>query len=490
MAYSKTPVESTYKTKMFPLFKELNSRGVFSADNKDNNYVNVFPNFIKNKVTQENFIDVLKRAGNSQIIAATGTGSQRGLYHWEEQERLFIAIDDDVYVYNSQTMALVTTFTSLFTSGSTEVGFEAFLYDTGTVKIVITDGTKMVTIDSAMTLVTGADADMPVHLPYPVFLNGYIYVIAVNSADIYNSDLNDPLAWTPGNFITAEILADRAVYLTRLNNYILAAGTRSMEYFWDAANDSGSPLQRNDTPVKLAGLLGGLTRVGNKIYFVGNQNGALPDVFMVEEMKLTSVGNEAVREHLASLSVDFDTILRANIVSMYGREFYVLYTGSRTWVMELETQLWHRWVYGNNQYTFPMKYATNVITGTTSKTVFTYEGDRAVYKFDESLYQDAGTNFTCIIVTDKENFETHVEKTMGRAILLCDRPTTASTVDISWTDDDYQSFSTSRYLDINSKKPVITQLGAFNERAFKIKYTDNLPFRVSALEVNINIGSA
>jgi len=302
MAATKKQQESTYQTRQFPLFKEINSRGVFSADAKDNNYVNVFPNFIKNKVTQENFIDVIKRAGCSVVISSIGASGYhiRGIYDWREENRLFVAAGPNIYVYNSTTYALITTIVNPFSVATTEVGFELFQYSSGTTVIIATDGTTLYTIDNTYAIVNSTTA--PAHLPYPVFLNGYIFVIATNSADIYNSNQDDPLTWTPGDFITAEILGDKATYLTRLNNYLVAIGTKSIEYFWDAAIATGSPLQRNDTPVKLTGYAGGLAKLGNKIYFVGVINNANLNVFMLEEMKITPVADESVRQHLNALS--------------------------------------------------------------------------------------------------------------------------------------------------------------------------------------------
>jgi hypothetical protein len=311
--------------------------------------------------------------------------------------------------------------------------------------------------------------------------------VAVGTGDIYNSNLDNPLTVTPGDFITAEILADELLYLTRVNNYLVAMGTSSLEYFWDAGVATGSPLQRNDTPVKLCGYLGGIARMGNRVYFVGNQNNAGPEVFMMEEMKLNPVGHEPLRQHLSTLNVTFETNLRGNIVSMYGREFYVLYTSEQTWVMELETGLWHKWTYGATT-SLPLQYALSLTTKTTTKTLFMLKADRAVYQFSDSVYQDNGVNFTCIITTPNEDFGNNYEKTMGRLIPICDRPSVDSFLNISWSDDDYQTFSTARSVNINSGKPAIVQLGSFNDRAFKLTYTDNLPFRISAIEVNLNMG--
>lgn len=489
MATRQRPQESTYQTKMLPLFKEINSRGVF-ATNKDNNYINVFPNFIQNKTTQENFIDIIKRAGTSQVVAASGSGEVRGYFKWVEQSQYYQVVNRDIRIYNANTDALITTLTNVFAAGTTDVGFELFQYASGVLKVVATDGTTLVTIDATNTV--ASSTGYPVHEPCPVYLDGYIFVVKVGTGDIYNSDQDDPNTVTPGSFITAEILADQLYYLTRLNNYLIAMGGSSLEYFWDAGVATGSPLQRNDTPVKLCGYLGAIARIGNRVYFVGNQNNSAPDVFMLEEMKITPLSNETVREHLASLnlSASYATILRGHIVHMHGRDFYVLYTGTETWAMELETMLWHRWTYGSSTTNFPIQHSLSITTRLNTRNLFSLASDRAIYKFSDTVYQDNGVTFTCTIVTENESFGSRMEKVMSRLIPLCDRPAVDSTLNISWSDDDYQSFSTPRAININAKKPAITQLGAFNERAFKLTYTDNLPFRITGMEVNLNMGNS
>ena len=108
---TRKPQESTYQTRQVPLFKEINSRGVHGS-NKDNNYVNVFPSFTQNKTTQENFIDTIKRAGTTQVIAPVGSSETRGMYLWVQQNKYYVCINRDIYVYNATTNALITTLTS------------------------------------------------------------------------------------------------------------------------------------------------------------------------------------------------------------------------------------------------------------------------------------------------------------------------------------------------------------------------------------------
>ena len=337
MPFDRTPSISTYQTKQLSLVAEMNSRA--STPTKDVDYLNCFPEQLKNKTTKQQDISIRKRSGCT-TLAILAAGTIRGVYFWEDRAKAYVVIGDDIAIYSMPGGTLDTTLTSVFGTSTGEVGFTEFLYEDGTVKLVVTDGTTLSTIDTANTVVAGADADMPVHLPQIVFLDGYLFMVKVDTADLYNSNLNAPLAYTAGDFISSEMIPDRATGVDKLNNYIVLWGNNSIEYFWDAANASGSPLQRNDTPIKLVGLVGGIAHHGNKIYFVGDVNHSEPSVFVLEDFKITPLGNEQIRRFLTGAVA---SSIYANIISTDGHDFYVLHNGSYTFALELETGLWTRW---------------------------------------------------------------------------------------------------------------------------------------------------
>jgi hypothetical protein len=463
----------------------LNSRG--SNTDKDEDFVNVYPEIIKNRNTKENEIYLVKRSGSTQFIASVGASSIRGMHYWEDQAQLFVAVSDDIYIYNAITGALLTTLSAAFGTTTGVVGFCEYLYDTGVVKVVATDGTTLMTIDSAGTKVVGSSMDMPVHLPYPIFLDGYLFILAAGTADLWNSNLNDPLLYTAGDFITAEMFADRATYLVKLNNYILVFGNKSIEYFWDAANPTGSPLQRNDTPVKLTGFHGGVAAIGNKVFFVGSNDDSQPDIFVVEDFKLQAIGTEAIRRHLASISIASVTTINAAIVSQNGHDFYVFDTGSGSYCYDPESKLWSRWIYQTGTR-FALTHAVNVETTSGYKTLFALEGASTIYRMSPTLYQDNGTTFAVVVVTDNEEFDTYNQKFMHRLTVWADKPSDTATGTLQWTDDDYQNYSSGHTIDLYQELPATYQLGRFRRRAFKWTFTQNQPHRLKGFEVDINMG--
>lgn len=485
MAFTKNPEQSTYKTQKIRLVRELNSRG--STTDKDEDYVNFYPEMIKNRNTKEDGMILVKRDGSELVVASTGADDVRGMYFWETYNFLFVAVDDEIRIYNGSSGALAGTLAAAFGTTSGHVGFCEFLFDNGTIVMVATDGVTLQTIDNSAVRVPNADADLPAHLPYPVFLDGYLFLVAEGTADIYNSNLNDPLAWTAGDFITAEMLPDRVSYISRLNNYLVVMGNASIEYFWDAAIATGSPLQRNDTPIKLSGLLGGVTTVGNKIFLIANHNESQPNVYMLEDFKMVPIGNEAIRRHLASITITDVTTIKANTVSLGGHDFYVMNTGSRCYAYEPESKLWFRWNW-RTLTNFAISYAVNAYTAGGYKTFFALDDDSAIYKFTPTLYQDHGVTFPCSVVTDNYEFDSYNQKDCYRLTIWADKPTESSTGTLQWSDDDYQNFNNGLSIDLYNAIPCARRLGKFRKRAFKWTYTQNQPHRLHGFEVDLNMG--
>jgi len=83
------------------------------------------------------------------------------------------------------------------------------------------------------------------HISVPTFIDGYI--ILAKGSDVYNCDLDQPSRWSADNFLSAEMFPDPVRALARQNNQVVVFGGNSIEFFYDAANSSGSPLSRNDS---------------------------------------------------------------------------------------------------------------------------------------------------------------------------------------------------------------------------------------------------
>ena len=440
MAFSKTPQTSTYQTKEVKLLNTWEQRD--ASLTKDNDALNCFYDIIQNRKTEDKDHYVVKRHGTSAYPYVADSATIRGFHYWEDQNKLFVATGDDIVIVNASTGAVIATLSTAFGTTTGDVGFCEFLFDTNNVKVVATDGTTLLTIDSSNTKVVCVDADLPApHLPQPVFLDGYLFLVKSGTADIYNSDLNDPLAWTAGDFLTAEMSADTVTRISNLNNYIIVFGTGSVEYFFDAANASGSPLQKYDTPHKFIGYTGGFTRNGNDIYFVGNSADSGIQVYKATDLKLDPISTPPIRRALEA-----EAVVTGAMVHYGGHSFYVITTTTGTYQLDIDSRLWTRLAFKATT-TFPIKYSAVIVLSGVTVTLCMLTSSATMYYFNPAVYRDDGTDFTVRVTTDNETFGTYRKKTCARMLVLADKPSASATLSVYWSDDDYQTWSTARTVD-------------------------------------------
>jgi len=359
--------------------------------------------------------------------------------------------------------------------------------------MVASDGsatTGIVTIDDANTVVTSSDADIPAHDPNVVFLDGYLFLVQDNSSIIFNSVNNDPLSFTVDAIIAPEQEPDQVIRLAKINNYLIAFGSTSIEYYWDAANAApDSPMQRNDTPIKINTYLAGFAIHGNAIFFIGADANGQPDVFALKDFKLESIGTPSISRYLSSVTSTVAS-WKGAVVAIQGHVFYVINAGSnKSWAIDVETGLVTRFAY-QAQTVFDIYTSTNLFNTSSTRTYFSLGSDSAIYRFDETLFQDSGTNYTCSIITEANDFGTLNRKTMHRLSVLGDRPSANTNLSIQWSDDDYTTYNTAVTTNLKQDLVCIRQLGWFRQRIFKFTYSDNYPLRIQDIEVDINKGTS
>ncbi len=476
MAFSKQPTQSTYSTKTVGLLKELGSRGNDTA--KDSFYLNAYAEVQKNKTTKEEELIAVSRAGTSTVVESLGSDGVRGAWVWKDIGQVFICIGRHIYVYSADTYALTTTLTNFFVSSTGHVGFTEFLYSTTDTKLVVTDGTEIRAIDTLYAITSSVGH--PTHLPYPIFLDGYLFVVKTNSSSIFNSDQDNPLTWVGGDFVDAEMNPDELLRIALLNNYVVAFGRKTIEYFYDAANASGSPLSRNESPLKQVGYLGGFAQLGNRIYFIGEVSESSADIFLLEDFKITPLGTESVRRHLEVQDANASV---AACVSFNGHDFYTFSTAGATYALEMETKLWGKMSYKSNG-TFPINFSMYYYnTG-----FFTTTIDQSINIFNSSLYKDGVTTFPVQIVTDNEYFDSYNRKVCNRLSLVADR--VAASVLVQTSDDDYQTWSTGQTISLDQELPCAYRWGQFRRRAHKLTFQADAPLRIRKLELDINLGNS
>lgn len=133
-----------------------------------------------------------------------------------------------------------------------------------------------------------------------VFLNGYLFAAkgGAGTSYIYNSSAGGVLTtWNSTDFISAELFVDEIVWLEKHHNYLVCFGTEATEFFYDAAIEIGSPLQRQETYASKVGMVR-TTRnkntaiIGDDIYFIGRTSTDSMSLYVVKDFKVQEVNNQ------------------------------------------------------------------------------------------------------------------------------------------------------------------------------------------------------
>jgi len=509
MAYDQTPSTSTYQTKKINLFKSINHRN--QDELSDGQFLNCFVEIIKpSDGGSEPEYHIIKRPGTGVLRAFGVSDIVRGFWVNEDNQRLYAVVQQsgvtNLYVLNIETGATVSgPYATVMAATGNPVGMCDFLYDNGQIGIVYTNGTNLYVFNTttlANTQVTDPDLPSP-HAASPVFLDGYLFLVKTGTGDIYNSNLNDPAAWTPSNFISAEIEPDQLLDIAKLNNYLVVFGRQSIEYFWDAGNATGSPLQRNDTPVKFNGYIGGLVPFGNQIFYVGTDNDGQPDVFMLEDFNMKSIGNESITRYMRSVNYQTFPTITAAVLGALGHSFYVLNIGLITYVYNIESKNWSQWREASTT-TFPVLQSHNVkifpsTLGpgfgsyyTVSNTVGSMASN-TIYKLfsaADNIWTDQGFDYTVSGITENQFFGNNNNKFISRVTAWVDQRTNVSTDTMIFgaSTNDGATYFYQPAVHIQEDRCSVNMRGRFRRIQFYWSYSGPSPFRIHGMEVNINMG--
>lgn len=503
MAFTKTPEQDTYRTETVRFDQAPSLRAGDITVQRDCNIVNMYYDRISQEDNKKRDTSLRKRPGYVNTVRdlnkVSNTDPIRGWFYEPEDNYIYWAVGNKVY-RNKFTNSILDPYLEDVCTLDTStglVGFEIFQKATTETYVIFTDGSALwsqqvrVVPGVAATKVTDPDLPAP-HLPYPVVMDGYVFLAKGNT--IYNS-VNDTFdSWDPADFIDAEMSADNIVALARNVNYVVAFGKQSLEVFWNAANDTGSPLSRNTSGYKSVGFVSNLARIGDELFFVGQEHNKNLSVFKLKEFSLKQVSDEVVDRFLqnnTSTTLQSSQVKLDNLGKTFstdGHTFYCMTTQNSTWVYEVKDELWYEWRDGADA-PLGLEATFNVYNGGMYAMI---AGSNFIAYFSPTIYQDNGVNFTCSYTTQELLFGSPNKKVCNRAALRCDRHlySGSSLATIAWSDDDWSNgITSSQQVNVFSNTPFARRCGQFINRSFRITYTDNYPIRMKELSLELNIGA-
>jgi len=214
----------------------------------------------------------------------------------------------------------------------------------GTVGFVF-KSTKDAFYYNGTTVTKITDADYPATTVRGIaYLDGTYYVMTPD-AKIYGSDLNSPTSWTALNFLVAQMEPDGGVYLGRILNYIVAFGTYTTEFFYDAGNPApGSPLSPYTSGMLNIGcaVAESVVQTNNQLFFMGVTRQKGRSIYVLTGTAPQIISSPSIDR---ILNADDLAAISAFCIKIAGHNFYVITLGTLgiTLACDLITGDWKEW---------------------------------------------------------------------------------------------------------------------------------------------------
>jgi hypothetical protein len=343
-----------------------------------------------------------------------------------------------------------------------------------------TDGTTVTPVTDLVWVGFAADV-----MPGAASLNGRLYVLVAPNKVYGATNLNDGTVWSSLNLILANDGPDWGTYITRYLQYILVLKTWTTEVFQDVGNPTGSPLGRVPGVTIPYGCLATDTvkRVGDDLYWVAvslssSQSSELKQVVRMRGLQPQIVSTPQVDRLLAA-----HTIGRAFYAVFNSHQFYcvgLLTEGEGYFylVYDITENLWSEW-------TFPKQIrdvSADIFQMTLGKPL------QIIQSLTHDVTDEDPSSITMDIYTPNMDFGVDYVKTLWALYFTSDQ--TKSTIcQVRHSDDDYQTWSNFRTVNLGLKKPCLHNEGTFYRRAYHIRFTQVGPIRMRALGMQMDLGT-
>lgn len=329
------------------------------------------------------------------------------------------------------------------------------------------------------------DGDYPSPtLPGIVVINGTAHVLN-DESEIYSSDSDNITSWDALNFLTAEAEPDTPIAIHKQRDLIIAFGSRSIEFFFDSGQEPpGSPLspQRNSFMSIGCPAADSIADSENITIFVAeDQEGQrfVATLAAAQLQRVSTVSEDRVLSEEENISE-----ANAYVAEASGHKFYILQLSSQTLVYDMVEGMWYTW--STECENLLGRHAVKL----GSRTLV--QDDLVIYEFSPQYGHDAQKPIQMTIVTPtwggqgvQSDFAS-LNKFLSRLEVVGDF-TGEGKLWISWSDDDYKTWSRPRCIDLH-KRDFLTRCGRFQRRAFRLQTEFPNRLRIRNLELRVEAG--
>lgn len=475
-------------------------------------------------VTQRPSFSVFNSPSDSEVTDNRG----RGIYYWSENgvNSLYFVNNNNIYKDS-----YASNIGSLANEGIQRVQIAEL---NGNIVFVDSEGQEMKYINyaasSSVIALTGVASGRTLAAGVAV-LDRTMYVLATDGT-VWGCALNDPTDWSDAlNFVTAEKEDDGGVYIDKHYDHIVVFGRRTIEFFYDAGNPTGSPLSVRQDISHNIGCAdpNSVWRNGDDIYFLGIDTSGQIQPYVLREYLPQPIANGSIISFITTTKSLDDIKTIGSGLSSGGITYYILTVynidsngdiePTATYVYNSNSQVWTEWEYaGSDIEKFPLVGYT--ITDDSRIGEGIMSGGRLVWANDNyvptdstlsdtALYVSNGyvidgyvemgggvgseANINMIVRTDNWDADSRDWKFAHQIRFVGDSTVNPQDLTIRWNDDNNvatnDTYTGTRTIDISSPLNKLTRLGRFKSRSFEFEYSGSEQIRVEGLDLDISEGT-
>lgn len=316
-------------------------------------------------------------------------------------------------------------------------------------------------------------------------MDGFAFIMTTNGK-LWASDLNTVTGWTATSFGSANSYPDKGIGCVRHRQFIMCFGTETVEFFYNAGL-TPFPLAKSQNMTQKVGCVSAdaIAQIADTTFWCGSSPQGGLSIFQYD----AGISRISTPEIDTNLILAGSSNITLTTCRFYGRSFVVVVASSATFVYCMEEKIWTEW----NSSAAPWYKIVGLSVGGTmtnysiSKTL---TGGIIYAQSPSSLtFQDAGVTYTATMQLDSMDMGTGARKGWESLRIIGDVQASTSNIELSYSDDDYNTTTVWGNLDLSTNLPVARRLGSSRRRSWILNHSTNTPMRIKALEIQASIGN-
>ena len=333
-------------------------------------------------------------------------------------------------------------------------------------------------------------------VPGVTTLDGTTYAMD-DAGNIWGSNLNDPTTWDSLNFINAGQESDVGVCLMKQLTYIVALKSTTTQLFYDNGNASGSPL----SPVPGAFIPYGcadansVQQIESVIFWMTSNYMGTPQIIAMENLQTHIISTPAVDRLISSFlaivaapvgsPLRFFGNIQSSIFKRAGHRFYTItcISANLTLAYDIDNRMWYVWTDAAGNY-WPV---SNIAANQSTLVVQTIATGNHYYMDADYVYpNDYGNIIPVDIYTQNETFGVNRDKQLQAMYFDTDQQA-GSNLKVRYSDNDYQTWTNFRTVDLSVPRPMIEDEGTFWRRAYHFRHAANTQLRLRSVDLQMDL---